>query len=213
MTPRGAFWKLRSRCKGWAPPDALRGTARVEDSVIVFRVCDSRFPFLWAPTPGPRQPPARWHGAGEGPVQYFADTATGAWAEVLRHEEITDPADLAGISARLWAIRIVDIEMHEPKLPRDALISAPAGYETCREEARRLRTAGAVRLVTLSAALKAGEAAGFHVGGAGLVRAPGKDGKVIVHFGPLPEAEGWCAADAARPAAELLAQVRPLASQ
>jgi hypothetical protein len=31
-------------------------------TVIVFRVCDSRFPFLWTVRSGARQPPARWHG-------------------------------------------------------------------------------------------------------------------------------------------------------
>jgi hypothetical protein len=65
-------------------------------------------------------------------VQYFADTPTGAWAELLRHEEITDLADLAGISTRLWAVRIGDAEMYEPKLPLAALISAPDEYEVCR---------------------------------------------------------------------------------
>jgi hypothetical protein len=178
--------------------------------VIVFRVCDSRFPFLWTLTGAPRQRPARWHGVGEGPAQYFADTPTGAWAELLRHEEITDPADLAGISTRLWAVRIGDVEMHEPKLPLAALTSAPDKYEVCRTEARRLRAAGAVRLVTVSAALQAGEAAGFHVGTAGLIRAAPRDGKVLVHFGVLPNAEGWCAADAARPDADLLGYIRPL---
>jgi hypothetical protein len=68
---------------------------------------------------------------------------------------------------RLWAVRIGDVEMHEPKLPLAALTSAPDGYEVCRTEARRLRAAGAVRLVTVSAALQAGEAAGFHVGTGG----------------------------------------------
>jgi hypothetical protein len=37
----------------------------------------------WGP-----QPPMRWHGPGEGPVQYLSDTPTGAWAELLRHEEV-----------------------------------------------------------------------------------------------------------------------------
>jgi len=143
-------------------------------------------------------------------VQYFADTPSGAWAELLRHEEITDPADLAGISTRLWAIRIGEFEVHEPKLPLAALTSAPDEYEVCRAEARRLRTAGAVRLVTVSAALQAGEAAGFQVGTAGLIRAAARDGKVVVHFGALPDAEGWCAADAARPDADLLGCIRPL---
>lgn len=180
--------------------------------MTVFRVCDSRFPFLWEAVPGVRQLPARWHGIGEGPVQYFADTPTGAWAEVLRHEEITDPADLAGLSTRIWAIRIPDVERHEPKLPLAALTSRPDGYETCREEARRLRAAGAEWIQTISAALKPGEAAGYRVGTAGLVRAPGRDGKVIVHFGRLPEAEGWCAAEGAQPDGQVLSQVRHLDS-
>jgi hypothetical protein len=180
--------------------------------MITFRVCDSRFPFLWEAAAGARQAPARWHGLGEGPVQYFADTPSGAWAELLRHEEITDAADLAGLSARIWAVQLEDIEMQEPHLPREALTSSPAGYEVCRAEARRLRAAGAQRLVTISAALKPGEAAGFRVGATGLTRAPARDGKVIVHFGRLPQAEGWCAADQARPDAGLLGRVRALDS-
>ena len=183
---------------------------RVSVTVIVFRVCDSRFPFLWTAGGASRQRPARWHGVGDGPVQYFTDTPSGAWAELLRHEEITDPADLAGISTRLWVVHIGDVEMHEPKLTLAAVTSTPDGYEACRAEARRLRAAGAMRLVTASAALAPGEAAGFRVGKVGLVRAPRRDGRVIVHFGSLPDAEGWCAADAARPDAELLGHVRPL---
>jgi RES domain-containing protein len=178
--------------------------------VMVFRICDSRFPFLWTLASGARQRSARWHKEGEGPVQYFADTPSGAWSELLRHEEITDPADLVGISARLWAIEISDMEMYEPTLSRSALSSSPDGYEVCRAEARRLRSAGAKRIVAPSAALAPGEGAGFHVGTAGLSRAARRDSKVIVHFGVLPDAEGWCAADAARPDEDLLGQVRPL---
>ena len=178
--------------------------------MIVFRVCDSRFPFLWTLSSGARQCAARWHAQGEGPVQYFSDTPPGAWAELLRHEEIEDPADLPGISARLWAIQIDDVEVHEPRLSPAALTSTPNGYEVCRKEARRLRAAGAKRIVVSSAALAPGEGAGFHVCGTGLVRAPSRDSKVIVHFGTLPNAEGWCTADAARPDAALLRQVRPL---
>jgi hypothetical protein len=64
----------------------------------------------------------------------------------------------------------------------------------------------------VSAALKPGGGSGFHVGSTGLVRAASRDGKVFVHFGALPDAEGWCAADAARPDADLLGQIRPLYS-
>lgn len=180
--------------------------------MIVFRVCDARFPFLLTDVEGAHQPPARWHGAGEGPVQYFADTPAGAWAELLRHEEIKDPADLEGIAARLWAVRIEDdVTTHEPELPFAALVSNPDGYEKCRKEARRLRASGVKRIVTVSAALKPGEAAGYHVGLAGLRRAAHRDGRVIVHFGPLPDAEGWCVAGKASPAPDTLSQVRHFA--
>ena len=199
-----------NRCKNWVQHDASGFHAQVCAGMIVFRVCDSRFPFLWTLGDKDRQRPARWHGEGEGPVQYFADTPPGAWSELLRHEEITDPADLEGISARLWVIEIDDVEMQAPNLPKAALTSSPNGYEACRAEARRLRAAGAKRIVAPSAALTPGEGAGFHVGATGLCRAASRNGKVIVHFGILPDAEGWCAAGAARPNAELLEQVRPL---
>ena len=70
---------------------------------VVEGQCDSRFPFLWE---GAGQPPARWHGDGEGPVHYLTDTPDGAWAEFLRHEEIRDPQDLETVTraegSRSW---------------------------------------------------------------------------------------------------------------
>ena len=51
--------------------------------MIVFRHTDPRFPFLWESAD---QPGGRWNEAGEGPVNTFADTPEGAWAELLRHE-------------------------------------------------------------------------------------------------------------------------------
>ena len=71
--------------------------------MIVFRHADPRLPFLWE-TAG--QPSGRWHEAGRGPAHYLADTPEGAWAEFLRHEEISDPADLAGVRRAMWAIEI-----------------------------------------------------------------------------------------------------------
>ena len=71
--------------------------------MLWFRNADTRFPFLHESS---AQVPARWHGAGAGPAQYLADTADGAWAEFLRHEEISDPRDLAGISRNLWAVEV-----------------------------------------------------------------------------------------------------------
>ncbi len=73
--------------------------------MIWFRHCDTRWPFLWQSA---NQPPGRWHGDGEGPVQHLSDTPDGAWAEFLRHEEISEAADLAGIERDLWAIDVPD---------------------------------------------------------------------------------------------------------
>ena len=71
--------------------------------MILFRQCDRRFPFLWEAA---NQPAARWHADGEGPAQYLADTPSGAWAEFLRHEGITNEADLAGVERALWAVEV-----------------------------------------------------------------------------------------------------------
>jgi hypothetical protein len=62
--------------------------------MIVYRHADPRFPFLWETA---AQPPARWHGAGEGPVQYLADTPDGAWAEFMRHEGIATESELMNV--------------------------------------------------------------------------------------------------------------------
>ena len=80
---------------------------------VWFRNADRRWPFLWEDA---SQPPGRWHGPGSGPAQCLADTPDGAWAEFLRHEEITDPVDLEGIARHLWAIEDSSDE-EEPAAP------------------------------------------------------------------------------------------------
>ena len=87
---------------------------------VGFRHVDHRYPFLWETA---AQPPGRWHANGEGPCQYLANTPDGAWAEFLRHEEITDPADLPGIARSLWAIEVPDEALagaHHPALDTTA---------------------------------------------------------------------------------------------
>ena len=79
-----------------------------------FRHCDPRFGFLWTT---PAQPAARWHGHGEGPANYFADTPSGAWAEFLRHEGIVDPEDLAGVRRSLWAVELPGGRRVEVRVP------------------------------------------------------------------------------------------------
>jgi len=176
--------------------------------VIAFRHADPRYPFLWEEA---SQPGARWHGPGEGPVQYLCDTPDGAWAEFLRHEEIRDPEELATVRRALWAVELGDEATYEPQLPAEVLTGGPDTYAACREEARRLRRLGATRVAAPSAALLRGAARGWRVDG-GLQPAPDRDAKVLVLFGSRPDIVGWVAATEGRPGEELLPFVQHLSS-
>lgn len=175
--------------------------------MIVYRHADPRFPFLWESA---EQPAARWHSSGEGPVQYFADTPDGAWAEFLRHEAIVEESELANVRRALWAIEVPDgLPAEAPRLPQALLIGGIATYKDCQNEARRLRQIGAVALRAPSAALLAGGAGGSKVQG-GLQPAAARDGTVFAVFGPRPDFVGWMAAFPARPRSDLLGRVRHL---
>ncbi|MGE0826169.1 MAG: RES domain-containing protein [Candidatus Binatia bacterium] len=172
--------------------------------MIGFRHTDPRFPFLWE---GTDQPAGRWHAAGEGPAHYFCDTPDGAWAEFLRHEEISDPADLLTIRRTMWVVELGDEPPRSIDLPMETLMGGPETYTACQEEAWRLRQRGASRLVVSSAALLPGGAQGWRVDG-GLQPGPLRDGQVIVLFGRRPELVGWPAAREGWPGEELLSRIR-----
>ncbi len=176
--------------------------------MIAFRHADPRFPFLWE---SPDQPPGRWHGPGEGPAHYLAETPDGAWAELLRHEEITDPADVETIARSLWAVEVPDPPATEPDLPMATLTGGIDTYEACRRTARSLRQAGADGLVAPSAALLDGTPSGFRTDG-GLRPGPSRPQRVLVLFGPRPRLVGWVACAVGRPRPDLLDRVRPLAT-
>ena len=90
-----------------------------------FRVCDRRYPFLWS---GPGQRSGRWNEQGNEPVHYLASSPLVAWAEWLRGQEITEPEDLDGVAAALWAVLIPeswsDAELPEVDLPIEAWCAA-----------------------------------------------------------------------------------------
>jgi len=174
--------------------------------VICYRHADPRLPFL---VESAAQPPARWHGEGEGPVQYLSDTPDGAWAEFLRHEEIADPEDLATVRRAMWAVEVPDEDLPTPDLPPEVLTGGPGTYRACRDEARRLRGRGARGIVAPSAALLPGAAGGWRVEG-GLAPGPRRDGRTIVLFGRRPDLVGWAAAGQGRPREDLLRRVRQL---
>lgn len=172
--------------------------------MIVFRHTDTRFAFLWE---SPAQPAARWHDAGEGPVAYFAETPDAAWAEFLRHENITDPVDLLGVERALWAIELPDVPTAAPGLAEAILTGDETTYPACQAEGRRLRTAGG--LIAPSAAVIQTFPSGFRTDG-GLKPGPLMHERVIVLFGPQPHLVGWAACSVGRPRSDLIDRVRYL---
>lgn len=171
--------------------------------MIGYRHADSRFPFLWE---SEEQPEGRWHGLGEGPAHYFADSPDGAWAEFLRHEEISDPADLETIQRAIWVVNLDENDCVSPELPMHVLLGGPETYTSCQQEAQRLRTASEhACLVAPSAALKPQGAIGWTVNN-GMQPVP-TDGKVIVLYGYRSELVGWRAA-IGKPSIDLLKHVK-----
>jgi RES domain len=175
--------------------------------VIAFRHCDSRFPFLWSSS---AQAPARWHGQSEGPANYFADTPVGAWAEFLRHEGITDVADLIGVQRSLWAIEIPDDGYEAPHLMDAVFKGGLDSYATCQAEAKRLRDLGSSRIEAPSAALISGGASGWVANPIINSSSTSRDGRVFVIFGPQSSLVGWPAVEAGSPPQRTLAVVHHL---
>ncbi len=145
-------------------------------------------------------------------MQYLADTPDGAWAEFLRHEEITDPADLAGVERAVWAVDVAieDERTRRPALDAPTLRGGLASYLACQAEARRLRARGATALRAPSAALLPGGAGGQVTRDGALTEARRRDGRVLALFGPRPGYKGWRCALRGRPHERLLALVRHL---
>ena len=171
-----------------------------------YRVCDVRFPFLWADA---TQPPGRWHASGEGPCHYLSTTAKAAWAEVLRHEEIHGLEDLLDMEGgALWEVQ-VPVPGAEPGLDREVLAGDLSSYRACQEEAHRLREAGHSSLRAPSAALLLGHAEVYCV----VDGAQGATGHLVsesfVFFGPPEQIAGMPLAEG-HPDPSVLADVRHL---
>ncbi|HWH24580.1 MAG TPA: RES domain-containing protein [Candidatus Limnocylindria bacterium] len=177
--------------------------------MIVYRHADPRFPFVWESAD---QPPARWHATGGGPVQYFSSTPDAAWAEFLRHEEINEPDDLAGINRALWSVELDPAGLGRPRLPASVMIGDESTYAACRAAAERLRGRGSAGLVAPSAAVERRVGSGLRTD-RGLRRGPARAEFVVALFGRRPDLVGWSACAEGRPRADLLPRVRHFGSQ
>ena len=140
-------------------------------------------------------------------MQYLADTPSGAWAELLRHEEIKDPAELSGVRRALWAVDLPQPPRAEPSLSQAELLGDRGSYGACQQEARRIKATGAPGLRAASAALLPGAASGWRVDG-GLHQAAARDGLVYALFGRRPDLVGWPVVREGAPPEDLLPRVR-----
>ncbi|MCW5821892.1 MAG: RES family NAD+ phosphorylase [Cyanobacteria bacterium TGS_CYA1] len=163
--------------------------------MIVFRQTNSRYPFLWETA---SQPAARYNAENDGPAQYFADTVDGAWAEFIRHAEITDPQELLEVRRALWCIDLPDEEYTQVALSIEKTTGDKSSYSDCQRYARSLRDSGVTRFLAPSAAIIRDQAGGYRVED-GLKRGIPKSGNIYIVFDLLPTAPGWRAALAGPP--------------
>lgn len=152
------------------------------------------------------QPAARWHGVGEGPCHYLATSAKGAWAEVLRHEEIDQTDDLVDLQRSLWEVE-APMPQAVPQLPYSDLTGDRSTWPACQGEARRLRAVGYASLKAPSAALLSGRAELHGVDVNGVVISGDIPSETVVHFGMPSRLVGMAQAEG-HPDPTILGDVR-----
>jgi RES domain len=127
------------------------------DNTIAYRYSSYDTPF-WARE---NTQPGRWHARGAGPTQYLSLSTDGAWAELIRNEELRTEDEVAMVSVSMWAVAvnqtmIVDYSTFERAeaagLTPDALVDE--NYHRCQQEGARLRQLGYNGVVAPSAALR-----------------------------------------------------------
>ena len=126
---------------------------------IAYRYSSYDTPF-WArenSDPGP------WHAHGDGPTQYLAMSTDGAWAELIRNEELRTEDEVALVSVSMWAVRVnqamvVDYStFHRAEAAGfDPAALVDEDYRPCQREGARLRALGYSGILAPSAALEDG---------------------------------------------------------
>lgn len=135
---------------------ARRRVRTVTFDDVAFRWSDYDTP-LWA---RPNTAAQRWNRAREGATQYLSLTPDGAWAELIRSEDLTTPAEVRLVSMPMWMLRVHETRIADYStferaeaagLPPEALVDDD--HERCRAEGTRLRERGFRGVLAVSAAL------------------------------------------------------------
>lgn len=102
----------------------------------------------------------RWHQLGEGPTQYLSTSTDGAWAELIRNEELRAEDEVAMVSVSMWAVliderMIADYSSFEQaeRAGFDPSALVDENYERSQIEGARLRAHGFAGVLAPSAAL------------------------------------------------------------
>jgi hypothetical protein len=102
----------------------------------------------------------RWHAAGDGATQYLSSSTDGAWAELIRNEELRAEDEVALVSVSMWAVAIsqgmiVDYSSFElaEAAGFDPVALVDEDYERCQREGARLRALSYAGVLAPSAAL------------------------------------------------------------
>lgn len=102
----------------------------------------------------------RWHARGDGPTQYLSMSTDGAWAELIRNEELRTEDEVAMVSVSMWAVEVdqgmvADCSSFEraEEAGFDAAALVDENYERCQREGARLRALNYAGVCSPSAAL------------------------------------------------------------
>jgi hypothetical protein len=136
------------------PPDDALPVTQID--AIAYRYSSYDTPF-WVRQ---NSQPGRWHTRGDGPTQYLAMSTDGAWAELIRREELRTEDEAAMVSVSMWAVAvehqmIVDYSTfgRAEAAGLDPADLVSEDYECCQREGIRLRAMGCGGVLAPSAAL------------------------------------------------------------
>jgi len=132
----------------------LPHSVKVDD--VAYRWSDYDTP-LWS---RPNSSAQRWNRTREAPTQYTSLTSEGAWAELIRVEDLGSVADVHRVSMPLWVLHVRESHVADygtfekadaAGFPPEALVDED--HERCRAEGTRLRDNGFRGVLAPSAAL------------------------------------------------------------